>query len=186
MYIVTFLLVVCVYSLSLELINSSKWKPGVCATNSQTVYQLIRAESLSVYMDHDTESCINIQGNWDMSSLLSWKIMMHRALQTFGMKNKEFQFCMSEILFVDDGTVYCVRKKYYFKFYFDFNGILFVTVLKPFTAKIKVIIHKGTETQASRMLVDIVLQDVAMQLSETQYATFCHIYDSLLRATVNR
>lgn len=59
-------------------------------------------------------------------------------------------------------------------------------VLKPFTAKIKVIIHKGTETQASRMLVDIVLQDVAMQLSEVQYATFCHIYDSLIRAVVNR
>lgn len=40
--------------------------------------------------------------------------------------------------------------------------------------------------QASRMLVDIVLQDVAMQLSEAQYATFCHIHDSLLRAIVNR
>ncbi|XP_011865236.1 PREDICTED: vacuolar protein sorting-associated protein 13A-like isoform X2 [Vollenhovia emeryi] len=141
---------ICIQSISITTTNN-KWKPGVCATNSQTVYQLVRAESLSVYMDHDTESCINVQGNWDMSNLLAWKITMHRALQTFGMKNKEFQF-----------------------------------LLKPFTAKIKVIIHKGTETQASRMLVDIVLQDVAMQLSETQYATFCHIYDSLLRATVNR
>jgi len=59
-------------------------------------------------------------------------------------------------------------------------------VLKPFTAKIKIIIHKGTELQVSRMLVDVVLQDVAMQLSEMQYATFCHIYDSLIRAIVNR
>ncbi|XP_012533549.1 vacuolar protein sorting-associated protein 13A isoform X2 [Monomorium pharaonis] len=141
---------ICIQSISITTTNN-KWKPGVCATNSQTVYQLIRAESLSVYMDHDTESCINVEGNWDMSTLLAWKITMHRALQTFGMKNKEFQF-----------------------------------LLKPFTAKIKVIIHKGTETQASRMLVDIVLQDVAMQLSEAQYATFCHIYDSLLRATINR
>lgn len=141
---------ICIQSISITTTNN-KWKPGVCATNSQTVYQLVRAESLSVYMDHDTESCINVQGNWDMSSLLAWKITMHRALQTFGMNNKEFQF-----------------------------------LLKPFTAKIKVIIHKGTETQVSRMLVDIVLQDVAMQLSEAQYATFCHIYDSLLRATVNR
>ncbi|XP_077263954.1 intermembrane lipid transfer protein VPS13A isoform X2 [Temnothorax americanus] len=141
---------ICIQSISITTTNN-KWKPGVCATNSQTVYQLIRAESLSVYMDHDTESCINVQGNWDLSTLLAWKITMHRALQTFGMKNKEFQF-----------------------------------LLKPFTAKIKVIVHKGTETQASRMLVDIVLQDVAMQLFEAQYATFCHIYDSLLRATINR
>ncbi|XP_020288636.1 vacuolar protein sorting-associated protein 13A-like isoform X2 [Pseudomyrmex gracilis] len=102
-------------------------------------------------MDHDTESCLNVQNNWSMPDILAWKSAMYRALQTFGMKNKEFQF-----------------------------------LLKPFTAKIKVIIHKGTETQASRMLVDIVLQDVAMQLSEVQYATFCHIYDSLMRAVVNR
>lgn len=110
-------------SLSLDVINSSKWKPGVCATNSQTVYQLIRAESLSVYMDHDTESCINVQGNWDVSSLLAWKIMMHRALQTFGIKNKEFQFCTYfEILLIDYGIpVSCVRNRYYFKFHFDFN-----------------------------------------------------------------
>ncbi|XP_072752571.1 intermembrane lipid transfer protein VPS13A [Anoplolepis gracilipes] len=141
---------ICIQSISITTTNN-KWKPGVCATNSQTVYQLIRAESLSVYLDHDTESCINVQGNWDMPNLLAWKNAMQRSLQTFGMKNKEFQF-----------------------------------LLKPFTAKIKIIIHKGTETQASRMLVDIVLQDVAMQLSETQYATFCHIQDSLLRATVNR
>lgn len=79
--------------------DSSKWKPGVCATNSQTVYQLIRAESLSVYMDHDTESCINVSGSWDMPSLLAWKDTMHRALQTFGMRNKEFQFCMFQLLF---------------------------------------------------------------------------------------
>lgn len=77
-----------------EIMNSSKWKPGVCATNSQTVYQLIRAESLSVYMDHDTESCLNVQNNWSMPDILAWKSAMYRALQTFGMKNKEFQFCM--------------------------------------------------------------------------------------------
>ncbi|EFN62404.1 Vacuolar protein sorting-associated protein 13A [Camponotus floridanus] len=141
---------ICIQSISITTTNN-KWKPGVCATNSQTVYQLIRAESLSVYMDHDTQSCINVQDNWDMSNLLAWKSAMHRSLQTFGMRNQEFQF-----------------------------------LLKPFTAKIKVIIHKGTEMQASRMLVDIVLQDVAMQLSETQYATFCHIQESLLRAIVNR
>lgn len=61
-----------------------------------------------------------------------------------------------------------------------------VVVLKPFTAKIKVIIHKGNETQTSRMLVDIVLHDVAMQVSKVQYITFCHLYYSVLRAIINK
>lgn len=107
--------------------NSSKWKPGVCATNSQTVYQLIRAESLSVYMDHDTESCINVQGNWDMSNLIAWKITMHRALQTFGMKNKEFQFCMFEILLVIECDTYRYLAFERNIISLDFNEILFVT-----------------------------------------------------------
>lgn len=103
--------------LLIEMMNFSKWKPGVCATNSQTVYQLIRAESLSMYMDHDTESCINIQGNWDMPNLLAWKSAMHRSLQTFGMNNKEFQFCMFEILLVHYSIViilYLKKERCYF------------------------------------------------------------------------
>lgn len=116
--------------LLIEIMNFSKWKPGVCATNSQTVYQLVRAESLSVYMDHDTESCINIQGNWDMPNLFAWKSAMHRSLQTFGMKNKEFQFCMFEILFVHYIIVIilCLKKeKYYFSIFITsfFNDLFF-------------------------------------------------------------
>ncbi|KAK9294042.1 hypothetical protein QLX08_011233 [Tetragonisca angustula] len=142
---------ICIQSISVMTTNS-KWKPGVCGSNSNTIYQLIRAESLSIYMDHDSESALaSTRGDWDMSSLLAWKTTMHRALQTFGMKNKEFQF-----------------------------------LLKPFTAKIKVIIHKGNETQTSRMLVDIVLHDVAMQVSKVQYITFCHLYNSVLRAIINK
>ncbi|KOX79049.1 Vacuolar protein sorting-associated protein 13C [Melipona quadrifasciata] len=142
---------ICIQSISVMTTNS-KWKPGVCGSNSNTIYQLIRAESLSIYMDHDSESALaSTRCDWDMSSLLAWKTTMHRALQTFGMKNKEFQF-----------------------------------LLKPFTAKIKVIIHKGNETQTSRMLVDIVLHDVAMQVSKVQYITFCHLYNSMLRAIINK
>ncbi|XP_024221985.1 vacuolar protein sorting-associated protein 13C [Bombus impatiens] len=142
---------VCIQSISVMTTNS-KWKPGVCASNLSTIYQLIRAESLSIYMDYDTESALtSTQCDWNMFSLLAWKSTMHRALQTFGMKNKEFQF-----------------------------------LLKPFTAKIKVIIHKGNETQTSRMLVDIVLHDVAMQVSKAQYITFCHLYNSLSRAIINK
>ncbi|KAG7205210.1 hypothetical protein KM043_018296 [Ampulex compressa] len=142
---------ICIQSVSITTTNN-KWKPGICASNSHTVYQLIRAESLSVYMDHDTESSLRCSiSNWDLPTLLAWKGTMHRALQTFGMRNREFQF-----------------------------------LLNPFTAKIKLIIHKGTESLSSRMLVDIVLQDVAMQISEEQYITFCQLYDSLLRAMINR
>ncbi|CAL7940918.1 unnamed protein product [Xylocopa violacea] len=142
---------ICIQSISMMTTNS-KWKPGVCASNLSTIYQLIRAESLSIYMDHDTESAFTSNScDWDISNFLAWKNTMYRALQTFGMRNKEFQF-----------------------------------LLKPFTAKIKVIIHKGNEAQTSRMLVDIVLHDMAMQISEMQYITFCHLYDSLLRAIVNR
>lgn len=36
------------------------------------------------------------------------------------------------------------------------------------------------------MLVDIVLHDVAMQISKMQYVIFCHLYDSLLRAIINK
>ncbi|CAK9815547.1 Intermembrane lipid transfer protein VPS13C [Anthophora plagiata] len=142
---------ICIRSISVMTTNS-KWKPGVSASNSSTIYQLVRAESLSIYMDYDTESVLtNNNCEWDVSSFLAWKNTMYRALQTFGVRNKDFQF-----------------------------------LLKPFTAKIKVIIHKGNEAQTSRMLVDIVLHDVAMQISEVQYITFCHLYDSLSRAIINK
>lgn len=59
-------------------------------------------------------------------------------------------------------------------------------MVKPLTTKIKIIISKATETRDSRMLVDIVLQDVAMQISKDQYITFLRLYDSLHRATVSR
>ncbi|CAK9828583.1 Intermembrane lipid transfer protein VPS13A [Anthophora retusa] len=142
---------ICIRSISVMTTNS-KWKPGVSASNSSTIYQLVRAESLSIYMDYDTESVLTSNNcEWDVTSFLAWKNTMYRALQTFGVRNKDFQF-----------------------------------LLKPFTAKIKVIIHKGNEAQTSRMLVDIVLHDVAMQISEVQYITFCHLYDSLSRAIINK
>ncbi|XP_034193125.2 intermembrane lipid transfer protein VPS13A isoform X1 [Osmia lignaria lignaria] len=142
---------ICIQSVSIMTTNS-KWKPGICTSNLSTIYQLVRAESLSIYMDNNTESAFTNNGcDWDISAIFAWKSTMHKALQTFGMRNKEFQF-----------------------------------LLKPFTAKIKVIIYKGNETQTSRMLVDIVLHDVAMQISEMQYITFCHLYDSLLRTNIKK
>ncbi|XP_066588204.1 intermembrane lipid transfer protein VPS13A-like isoform X2 [Prorops nasuta] len=66
------------------------------------------------------------------------------------------------------------------------NNQEFQFLLKPFTAKVKIIIYKGNQTQASRILVDIVLQDVAMQIQEAQYYTICYLYDSLQRAVLKR
>lgn len=44
-------------------------------------------------MDKDTESSfINNRSDWDVSSFLEWKDTMYKSLQTFGMRNKEFQF----------------------------------------------------------------------------------------------
>ncbi|XP_033208533.1 vacuolar protein sorting-associated protein 13C-like [Belonocnema kinseyi] len=69
---------------------------------------------------------------------------------------------------------------------FGLNDQEFQFLVKPFTTKIKMIISKATETRDSRMLVDIVLQDVAMQVSKDQYITFLRLYDTLHRATVSR
>lgn len=44
-------------------------------------------------MDNNTESAFTNNGSdWDISTIFAWKSTMHRALQTFGMRNKEFQF----------------------------------------------------------------------------------------------
>lgn len=62
-----------------------------------------------------------------------------------------------------------------------------ISVVKPFTIKVKVIMSKNNNSaQVPRMLVDIVLQDVAMQISKQQYIAFCQLRDSLRRADVNR
>lgn len=46
-------------------------------------------------MDHDTESSLqSCPSKWDLASFLAWKGTMLKSLQTFGMRNKEFQFRM--------------------------------------------------------------------------------------------
>lgn len=60
------------------------------------------------------------------------------------------------------------------------------SVVKPFTTKIKVIVNQNAAGQVSRMLVDIVLQDVAMQISEKQFAAFCQLWESLQQGSVER
>ena len=59
-------------------------------------------------------------------------------------------------------------------------------MVKPFTTKIKVIVNKSTEGQVSRMLVDVVLQDVAMQFSDGQFTTLCRLWESYKQGSTER
>ncbi|XP_046422194.1 vacuolar protein sorting-associated protein 13A-like isoform X1 [Neodiprion fabricii] len=141
----------CIQSLSVTTTNN-KWKPGVIATNSTSIYQLMRAESISVYLDPKAETCLpEYPTKLELAKLLSWKNVMHQALQTFSINNQDFQFLM-----------------------------------KPFTARIKIIINKSNEVRVPRMLVDFVLQDVASQITKQQYMTFCEICRTLKRISINR
>ncbi|KAK0164246.1 hypothetical protein PV328_002894 [Microctonus aethiopoides] len=141
----------CIQSFSMATTNN-KWKPGVTAVTSTSIYQLIRVESLSLYLNPNAAPSLpNYSKIWEYSNLLAWKTIMQNSLRTFAMNNDEFQF-----------------------------------VVKPFTTKIKVIVNQNAAGQVSRMLVDIVLQDVAMQISEKQFAAFCQLWESLQQGSVER
>lgn len=46
--------------------------------------------------------------------------------------------------------------------------------------------NQSNEGQTARMLVDIVLQDIAMQISDKQFAAFCLLWESLQQGSVER
>ncbi|XP_044592317.1 vacuolar protein sorting-associated protein 13A-like isoform X2 [Cotesia glomerata] len=141
----------CLQSFSMATTNN-KWKPGVTPVTSTSVYQLIRVESLSLYLNPNGSSSLPFYPKiWDFTNLLAWKAVMHRSLRTFAINSEEFQF-----------------------------------LIKPFTTKIKVIMNQSNEGQAARMLVDIVLQDIAMQISDKQFAAFCLLWESLQQGFVER
>lgn len=71
----------------------SKWKPGVTAVTSTSIYQLIRVESLSLYLNPNAAPSLpNYSKIWEFSNLLAWKTIMQNSLRTFAMNNDEFQF----------------------------------------------------------------------------------------------
>ncbi|XP_011303575.1 vacuolar protein sorting-associated protein 13C [Fopius arisanus] len=141
----------CIQSFSIATTNN-KWKPGVTPPTSTSIYQLIRVESLSLYLNPNGSPSLEFYPNpWDFQNLVEWKAIMHRSLRTFSINTEEFDF-----------------------------------LIKPFTTKIKVIVNQSSTGQPSRMLVDIVLQDVAMQLSEGQFSCFCKLWRSLQQGPVER
>ncbi|KAL1474070.1 hypothetical protein MTO96_021591 [Rhipicephalus appendiculatus] len=110
--------------------TSSKWKPIQLDSSSKTTYKLVKLESFSVYWSycHSSDGLIRRQ----LPSAI-WKNLMKKALQTFSIGNKEFDF-----------------------------------VLKPISAKVKIIFNKSLESTIPKLLVDVLLQDVALQLSRQQ------------------
>lgn len=65
--------------------------------------------------------------------------------------------------------------------------ILFsISVVKPMTCKIKFIINKSNGGRILKILVDVVLQDLTMQLTREQYLSVCAVTDSLNRMLISR
>ncbi|KAF7991246.1 hypothetical protein HCN44_002808 [Aphidius gifuensis] len=141
----------CIQSFSMSTTNN-KWKPGTTPTASTSIYQLIRIESLSIYLNpNGTPSLPVYPRNWDFTNLITWKEIMHRSLKTLTINNEEFKF-----------------------------------IIKPFTTKIKVIATQNTNGQVSRMLVDFVLPDVSIQISEEQFTIFCALWESLQQGSIEK
>lgn len=59
-------------------------------------------------------------------------------------------------------------------------------VVKPFTAKMKIIVNKSNEARVPKLLVDFLLQDAATQLSRQQYLSIIDLTESFKRMNINR
>ncbi|XP_066901628.1 intermembrane lipid transfer protein VPS13A isoform X3 [Halyomorpha halys] len=69
---------------------------------------------------------------------------------------------------------------------FSVKGEEFEFILKPITAKMKLIVNKSNEARVPKLLVDFVLQDAATQLSRQQYLVLIDLMDSFKRININR
>lgn len=59
-------------------------------------------------------------------------------------------------------------------------------VIKPMTCKIKFIINKSNGTQALKLLTDVVLQDLTIQISREQFLSIKAVIESLRRMRISR
>ncbi|CAB0005562.1 unnamed protein product [Nesidiocoris tenuis] len=64
---------------------------------------------------------------------------------------------------------------------FSVRGEDFDFILKPITAKMKLIVNKSNEVRVPKLLVDFVLQDAATQLSRLQYLALIELMESFKR-----
>ncbi|KAG8227036.1 hypothetical protein J437_LFUL013823 [Ladona fulva] len=69
---------------------------------------------------------------------------------------------------------------------FAIAGEEFQFLVKPITAKVKVIMNKSNEVRVPKLLVDFLLQDAATQISHKQYISILAVLDCFHRLTINR
>ncbi|RZF33558.1 hypothetical protein LSTR_LSTR008204 [Laodelphax striatellus] len=69
---------------------------------------------------------------------------------------------------------------------FSINSEEFDFILKPITAKVKVIVNKSNEARVPKLLIDFVLQDAATQLTRPQYLALIELVESFKRININR
>ncbi|XP_073981480.1 intermembrane lipid transfer protein VPS13A-like isoform X2 [Rhodnius prolixus] len=69
---------------------------------------------------------------------------------------------------------------------FSVKGEEFEFIIKPISAKMKVIINKSNEARVPKLLVDFVLQDAATQLSRLQYLALIELAESFERINIKR
>jgi hypothetical protein len=59
-------------------------------------------------------------------------------------------------------------------------------VLKPVSAKAKLIITKSTEATVPKLLLDVVLQDTVLQMSRAQFSSMVALQEAFQRIDKNR
>lgn len=69
---------------------------------------------------------------------------------------------------------------------FSMNGDEFEFVMKPVSAKVKMIFNKSSEAKVPKLLLDFLLQDAASQLSREQYISILNLNKSFERMEINR
>ncbi|CAB3363763.1 Hypothetical predicted protein [Cloeon dipterum] len=134
----------CLQSISIETTNS-KWKPCATSPGSNSIYQLIRIQSLSFYWNPCTRArgLVLTSGNWRQS--------MCQGLQSFSVNGEPFEF-----------------------------------ILKPVSAKAKLIITQTNEVKVPKLLLDVVVQDAVLQISRAQYTSMAMLQEAFQRIEKNR
>ncbi|KAK7790642.1 hypothetical protein R5R35_006536 [Gryllus longicercus] len=69
---------------------------------------------------------------------------------------------------------------------FSVNQEDFDFIVKPITAKMKVIVNRSNEARVPKLLVDFVLQDAVTQLSRQQYLSITNLVESFESMRINR
>lgn len=78
-----------------------------------------------------------------------------------------------------------VRQQPKFKGKRNIQTVLFA-VLKPVSAKAKLIITKSTEATVPKLLLDVVLQDTVVQMSRAQFSSMVALQEAFQRIDKNR